>query len=326
MPRTIPTPPLPRSARAPCRWPLPQGSALALWTVLASQAHEGLVVLIADDPQRAWSLEEELTFFAGTLPVLHFPDWETLPYDEFNPHPRIVSQRIATLGQLPTLERGLLVVPVTALAQRLAPPSYLATGVSLDSGDALSPAEASRRLQAVGYRRVPQVSDPGDVALRGHVLDVHPTGAAQPFRVRFAGGSIASIQALDPDTQRSQQTVAHLALLPAREFPLDGEAVRRFRAHLRGHIDGDPQACPLYRDMREGTAPAGVESWLPLFFEQTATLFDYLPGQPLFVLLPDTLASARALWDEASARHVRRADPHCARWCPRPAWRWHTGR
>jgi len=308
MSRSIPTPPLPRSSDSPLDWPLPQGSALALRTALAAQAHEGLVVLVADDPQRAWALEDELTFFAGTLPVLHFPDCETLPYDEFNPHPRIVSQRIATLQRLPTLERGVLVVPVTALTQRIAPPAHLATCLSLASGDTLAPAEASRRLQAAGYRRMPQVADPGDYALRGSVLDVYPTGAAQPYRIRFPEDSIVSIKAVDPDSQRSQQASEHLALLPAREFPLDGAAVRRFRAQLRGRIAGDPDACPLYRDMREGMAPAGVESWLPLFFEQTATLFDYLPGQPLFVLLPGTRAAARALWDEACARHARRAD------------------
>ncbi|MGN2241902.1 transcription-repair coupling factor [Frateuria sp. GZRR33] len=308
MPRSIPAPTLPRSARSPCAWALPHGSALALWTVLAAQAHEGVVVLVADDPQRAWVLEDELAFFAGALPVLHFPDWETLPYDEFNPHPRIVSQRIATLQRLATLERGVLVVPVTALMQRIAPPAYLATGLRLASGDTLTPADARRALEANGYRRVAQVADPGDYAPRGSVLDVYPTGAAQPFRVRFAEGAVASIKAVDADTQRSQQAIERLDLLPAREFPLDADAVRRFRAQLRERIAGDPEACPLYRDMREGLAPAGVESWLPLFFEHTATLFDYLPGSPLFVPLPDTQAAARMLWDEACARHARRAD------------------
>ena len=276
--------------------------------MLAAQAHEGLVVVIADDPQSAWALEDELAFFAGALPVLHFPDWETLPYDAFNPHPRIVSQRIATLHRLPTLERGVLVVPVTALMQHIAPPAHLATGLSLASGDTLAASEARHRLEAAGYRRVPQVADPGDFALRGSVLDVYPTGAGQPFRVRLADGAIISIKAVDADTQRSQQAIERLALLPAREFPLDPGAVRSFRARLREHIEGDPEACPLYRDMREGTAPAGVESWLPLFFEQTATLFDYLPEQPLFLPLPGMQAAACALWDEACARHARRLD------------------
>ncbi|HET6806508.1 MAG TPA: hypothetical protein VFH59_13825 [Frateuria sp.] len=167
---------MPRSARTPCAWPLPHGSALALWAVLAAQAHAGPVVVVAVDPRQAWVLEDELACFAGALPVLHFPDWETLPYGEFNPHPHIVSQRIATLQRLPDLERGVLVVPATALMQRIAPPAHQATGLFLASGDALAPIEGRRRLEAAGYRRVPQVADPGDYALRGSVLDVYPAG------------------------------------------------------------------------------------------------------------------------------------------------------
>ena len=306
MSKPIPSPPLPRSAKSPCDWPLPHGSALSLWVALAAQAHVAPVVVVAADPQQAWALEDELAFFADGLPVLHFPDWETLPYDRFNPHPRIVSQRIATLQRLPTLQRGVLVVPVTALVQRIAPPAHLASGLRVAGGDTLAPTDGRRRLEAAGYRRVPQVSEPGDVALLGSVLDVYPTGAEGPFRLRFADGRIASIKAIDADTQRSLQALDSLDLLPAREFPLDAAAVQRFRARLRERIEGDAQACPLYRDMREGAAPAGVEAWLPLFFEQTATLFDYLAGQALFVPTPDAQAAAAAFWDEACARHAAR--------------------
>lgn len=155
MPRTTPPPPLPRSAESPSDWPLPHGSALSLWVAVAAQAHAAPVVLVVPDPQQAWALEDELAFFANGVPVLHLTDWETLPYDRFNRHPRIVSQRIATLQRLPALQRGVLVVPVTGLMQRIAPPAHLASGLCVATGDTLAPADGRRRLEAGGY-----VADP----------------------------------------------------------------------------------------------------------------------------------------------------------------------
>jgi transcription-repair coupling factor (superfamily II helicase) len=199
------------------------------------------------------------------------------------------------------------VVPVTALAQRLAPPSYLATCVSLDSGDALSPAEASRRLQAVGYRRVPQVAEPGDFAVRGALIDIYPMGSDEPYRIELFDDEVESIRSFDPESQRSQQQVERIELLPAREFPLTEESAKTFRSNLRERFPIDVRRCPLYQDIKEGVTPGGIEYYLPLFFEQTATLFDYLADDALFVLGEGVGEAADQFWAQTAERYDQRA-------------------
>jgi transcription-repair coupling factor (superfamily II helicase) len=302
----LPPPPLPASARTPCRWSPPRGAARALFPALAAQAYERPVVVVAADPQEAWALEDELVFFAGALPVLHFPDRETLPYDAFNPHPQIVAQRIATLQRLAAFERGLLVVPAVTLAQRLAPPSHVTgAGLTLATGRSWTPAALRQRLAAAGYRRCARIEDPGDYSLHRGVLEIHPPDAEQPFRIRLADEAIASIRAFDPQTQRSGETLDELALRPAREYPLGADAAERLRAGL---ADTDPAPSGAWlRELQDGGLPAGIESCLPLLFDDTATLFDYLPNGALFVLDPGLPAAVDASWREARTRHARQA-------------------
>src|SRR5687767_7515416 len=238
------------------------------------------------DTHAAHALEAELKVFAlADFPVLHFPDWETLPYDLFSPHPDIVSQRVATLYRLPTTRRGILVVPVATLMQRLSPVEFVAgNALVVETGQKLDFESEKRRLESAGYRHVPQVLDPGDFAVRGALLDVFPMGASEPYRIELLDDEIDSIRSFDPETQRSQQRVESVRMLPAREFPLDENAARAFRNLLRERFPIDPRRCPLYQDLKEGGAPAGIEYYLPLFFEKTATLFDYLGDDALCVL------------------------------------------
>ncbi|HTD28076.1 MAG TPA: transcription-repair coupling factor, partial [Xanthomonadaceae bacterium] len=235
--------------------------------------------------------------------VLHFPDWETLPYDLFGPHPDIVSQRVATLYGLPTTRRGVLVVPVATLMQRLCPPGYVAAqSLLISRGQKFDLLLEQRRLEAAGYRNVQQVLDPGDYAVRGGLLDLFPMGASEPYRIELLDDAIDTIRSFDPESQRSSHPVESVRLLPAREFPLDEESIKRVRATLRERFDIDTRRSGLYQDLKEGGTPAGIEYYLPLFFSSTASLFDYMADDTLIVLGEDALDAAATFWTQTSER------------------------
>jgi transcription-repair coupling factor (superfamily II helicase) len=249
-----------------------------------------------------------LQVFTEQLPVLHFPDWETLPYEAFSPQPGVVSQRIATLYRLPGIKRGVLVVPIATLMQRIAPRSHITgTGLVLDKGQKFDIANEQRRMEAAGYRHVPQVTEPGEFAVRGALVDIYPMGADEPYRVELLDDEVDSIRSFDPETQRSQQPVEHVELLPAHEFPLTEEAAKAFRSALRERFPIDTRRCPLYQDMKAGVTPGGIEYYLPLFFAQTATLFDYLADDALFVLCEGAADAAEQFWTQTMGRYDQRA-------------------
>src|SRR6185437_13215289 len=224
------------------------------------------------------------------------------------PHPDIVSQRIATLYRLPSVRRGVLVVPVATLMQRLPPRSHIAgSGLSIARGQSFDLADEQRRLEACGYRHVPQVNEPGDFAVRGALIDIFPMGSREPYRVELFDREIDSIRSFDPETQRSLQQVDKVELLPAREFPLTEDATKAFRERLRERFPIDVRRCPLYQDMKAGVSPAGIEYYLPLFFERTETLFDYLDEHALFLVGEGALEAAEHFWSQVGERHEQRA-------------------
>ncbi|MEO6065533.1 MAG: transcription-repair coupling factor, partial [Lysobacterales bacterium] len=285
----------------------PNDTALAWALAQAARAHTGLLIVVARDTHQAHALESDLRILASELPVLHFPDWEMLPYDLFSPHPDIVSQRIGALYNMPGLTRGLLVVPIATLMQRLAPRSYISgSSLVLKRGQKLDLEGERRRLEGSGYRHVPQVLDPGDFAVRGALLDLYPAGSALPYRIEMLDTEVDTIRTFDPETQRSLDRVESVRLLPAREFPLDDDAVRRFRNALREGLPIDIRKCPLYQDIKEGATPAGIEYYLPLFFDHTDTLFDYAPHGALFALADGVLEAAEAFWKQTGERFENR--------------------
>jgi len=309
MTATLLRPPLPKSAKVRRYWENPPGSSFALLLAETARSHAGLVVVVTRDTQSAHTLETELASFVGDgTEVLHFPDWETLPYDLFAPHPEIVSQRIATLYRLPAQTRGVLVVPVATLMQRLAPRSYISgTGLALNVGQKLDLGAEQRRLEAAGYRNVPQVQEPGDFAVRGALIDIYPMGAAEPYRIELFDEEIESIRNFDAETQRSLHKVESVRLLPGREFPLTDESAKSFRTRLRERFPIDIRRCPLYQDIKEGATPAGIDYYLPLFFTQTETLFDYLGADALFVVADGALDAAEQFWRQTGERYEQRA-------------------
>jgi transcription-repair coupling factor (superfamily II helicase) len=264
------------------------GDSQALAIATAVQAATGPLLVVTPDMQTAEQLQEQVAFFAGSnvLSVITFPDWETLPYDSFSPHQDIISGRLATLYRLSELQQGLLIVSVATLLQRLPPADFVyKNSLILNTGERLVLEDIRARLDSSGYRCVAQVMEHGEFAVRGSLLDLYPMGSDLPFRIDLFDEEIESIRTFDPETQRSLEQQVAVRLLPAREFPLDEAGIRRFRQRYRIAFEGDPQASSIYRDVSQGIAPPGIEYYLPLFFEQTSTLFDYLPKNTCIVEL-----------------------------------------
>ncbi|MDT9581358.1 transcription-repair coupling factor [Stenotrophomonas indicatrix] len=306
-----PAPPLPRAGQLRAWWRTPASpTALAWYLAQAARTHDAPLLVVARDNHGANQIEADLHTLLGgdpSLPVVAFPDWETLPYDRFSPHPDIISQRLSALHRLPTLKRGLVVVPVQTLLQQLAPRSYVIGGsFNLEVGQRLDLEAEKRRLESAGYRNVPQVMDPGDFAVRGGLLDVYPMGADEPLRVELLDEDIDSIRAFDPESQRSLDKVEAVHMLPGREVPMDDASIARVLATLRERFDVDTRRSSLYQDLKSGLAPAGFEYYLPLFFERTATLFDYLPAGSLPVVCVGAAEAAETFWTQTGERYEQR--------------------
>lgn len=287
------------------------GAAQSLAIAEAASAAKRFTLLLTADSQSAERLEQELKFFAPTLPVLHFPDWETLPYDLFSPHQDIISQRIASLYRLPELEHGVLVVPITTALHRLAPTKFLlGSSLVLDVGQKLDVEAMRTRLEASGYRYVDTVYEHGEFTVRGALIDLFPMGSKLPYRIDLFDDEIETLRTFEPETQRSIDKVDSVRLLPAKEFPLQKEAVTRFKARFRERFDVDFRRSPIFQDLNSGITPAGIEYYIPLFFEETSTLFDYLPQDTQVFSLPGIEAAAETFWKDVRNRYEeRRVDP-----------------
>jgi len=279
------------------------GSADALSLARAASAGPPLLVLAAS-AQDAERLREEISWFDPALGVHRLPDWEILPYDQFSPHPDLVSERLATLWQFSNGAFRVGIVPVTTALQRLPPRAYVAGRTFHLKAKTRLDLEALRsQMVLAGYHHVQQVMSPGEFCVRGGIIDLFPTGSAVPYRLDLLGDEIESLRTFDVDTQRSIYPVSEVRLLPAREFPLDDEGRARFRDAFRERFEGDPTKSRVYKDVSNGVAPAGVEAYLPLFFESTATLFDYLPQETRLITHGEVGPAAEAFWKDLKSRH-----------------------
>jgi len=257
------------------------GSADA--AVIAQQAQQhrkefSVLVIICANALDASRLQEEIPVFAPNLVVRLLPDWEILPYDAFSPHQDLVSERLATLHELLTGACDIVLMPVTTALQKLGPPSFLAAHTFFfKKGDRLDEKALRSQLQQAGYDPVSAVVRPGEYSLRGGLIDLFPMGSALPYRIDLFGDEIDQIRSFDPDSQRSLYPVHEVRLLPGHEFPMDEEARTIFRGRWREVFEGDPSRCSIYKDMGAGIPSAGIESYLPLFFDHASTVFDYFP-------------------------------------------------
>jgi transcription-repair coupling factor (superfamily II helicase) len=279
------TPPAVAAAGEQAHWTRLYGTTKSMVIAAAASAEQRPFVIIAGDVASATQIEEELAFFAPDIPRYHLPDWETLPYDRFSPYQDIISERIATLSLLPSLRHGVVIMAIQTALHRLPPRAWLdGRAFSLRQGDTLDRDEFRRQLETAGYRACTQVSEHGDYAVRGSLIDVFPMGTEQPFRIDLFDDEIETLRLFDIETQRSTDTVPVLEILPAREFPLDEAAVREFRRAWRLEFDGKAQNASLYDDVSQGLAPAGIEYYLPLFFDELDTLQSYLPDNAVVVV------------------------------------------
>jgi len=275
--------------------------ALALARAAASGAP---LLVLAASAQDAERLRAEIAWFDPALAVHRLPDWEILPYEQFSPHPDLVSERLATFWQFATGAFRVGIVPVTTALQRLPPRAYVAGRTfHLEAKTRLDLEALRAQMVLAGYHHVQQVMSPGEFCVRGGLVDLFPTGSAVPYRLDLLGEEIETIRTFDVDTQRSIYPVSEVRLLPAREFPLDEEGRARFRDAFRERFEGDPTKSRVYKDVSNGVAPAGVEAYLPLFFDATATLFDYLPKETRVVRHGEVGAAAEAFWRDLKSRH-----------------------
>ena len=304
---------LPRGAERLVKWGKLYGAAPALAIAEAAPNAPGPLIVITRSSREAETLNEELRFFGGHgLNVKIFPDLETLPYDSFSAHPDITSGRLATLAQLPRARNGVWLVAIDTLLQRLAPRSYVeAYSLKVHVNEKLDLEALRAQLTLAGYAAVTQVIAHGEFAVRGSLLDVFPMGSDVPYRIDMLDRDVDSIRRFDPDSQRSLDKLDRIHLLPARETPLDPDAVREFRRRYRLRFTGDLAEQTIYRDVSNGIAPGGIEFFLPLFFERTSHLFEYLPPDCILVEIEDAGTGVENLWNGIVERHDQlRHDRH----------------
>jgi transcription-repair coupling factor (superfamily II helicase) len=288
--------------------PAVHGSADA-WVLataaLALKAQQKMLTVVVANATDAQRLLAEIPWFGGAEMRCHLlPDWETLPYDAFSPHQDLVSERLATLHEVMNGQCDVLLVPATTALVRMAPPSFLAAYTFFfKQGETLNEARLRAQLMLAGYTHVTQVMSPGEYSVRGGLIDLFPMGSVLPYRIDLFGDSIETIRTFDADTQRSLYPVREVRLLPGREFPMDEKARTAFRSRWREQFEGDPSRSMIYKDIGSGIASAGIEYYLPLFFDGTATLFDYLPAQGMFALSGNIDEAIQRFWTDTQSRY-----------------------
>ena len=281
------------------------GAAAPLVAVELARALEQPLIVLATDPRHADQLEAEIRWFAGPdLPVAHFVEWETLPYDSFSPHQDIVSQRLSVLASLGKMKNGIVIVSSPSLLQRLPPVDYVAARtLMLQLGQSIDRQEFTDALSACGYLRIPQVSEHGEFAVRGSLLDVFPMGSTTPIRIDFFDDEVESLREFDPESQLSGEKIESIRILPAREIPLDESDVKNFRHRYRERFEGQPSRSRVYREISDGIAHGGIEYYLPLFFDTTASFFDYLPENSVILAPTDLKSILDQSWQEVGERY-----------------------
>ncbi|WP_305840850.1 transcription-repair coupling factor [Photobacterium leiognathi] len=287
-----------------------KGAALALSFAEIAASHNGPILAVVPDTQTALKLQPEISQFCD-VDVKVFPDWETLPYDNFSPHQDIISERLARLYKMPTQKSGIILVPISTLLQRLTPSEFIHQhALMVKKDDRMSLEKLRLQLEVSGYRHVDQVMEHGEYASRGSLLDLFPMGSQSPYRIDFFDDEVDSIRQFDPDNQRSTGEIDSINLLPAHEFPTDDIAVENFRMRWRERFEARREPESIYQQVSKRTWPAGIEYWQPLFFDKTETLFDYLPDNALLVTLGELEPAVDTFLADADYRYdQRRVDP-----------------
>ena len=281
---------------------LPSGLDANILAHLAGQKRR--LLILAADAQEALRLHAEVQFFDPSLCVLLFPDWQTLPYDHFSPHSELVSERLASLWHICQREYDIIITPVSTPMTRLAPiRHFLRHTFFLQNKQRLDIVQLRENLINAGYHHVTQVMAQGEFSIRGGLIDMFPMGAPLPYRIDLFDDEIDSLRTFDPETQRTLYAVHEIRMLPAREYPMDAGGIAAFRQRYRARIDGDLSTSRIYKEVSKGLWPGGIEYFMPLFFDETATLFDYLGDDVVIVLHHDVERAATIFWKEVESRY-----------------------
>ena len=289
-------------------WGQTYGCSKGLALAKAVEEYAGLTLVITKDIQSAEILRSEMAFFSdASAETQLFPDYETLPYDVQAPHEDIISDRLLILRSLLDTHCRTLIVPVTTFMSRLSPKSFIRDQIiCLAKGEQLDLEDFRKILIKAGYQFVSQVMLHGEFTIRGSIIDLYPMGSDLPYRIDLLSDEIDTIRTFNPENQISAQLVGSIRILPAREFPTDEGAVKRFRQNYRARIEGDPNNSVIYREVSNHNLPHGVEYYLPLFFEQTDTFFSYLPEKCQLILFEDCIDVAEEFEDEIASRFEQR--------------------
>ncbi|HBI21555.1 MAG TPA: transcription-repair coupling factor, partial [Legionella sp.] len=302
---------LPQSITMKQTWGQLYGSSLPLVLAEYGQQTLGVTLIITPDNLSANQLLMELQFFLATEAnppeLLLFPDWETLPYDQFSPHQDILSERLYTLSRLQHTTHAIIISPASTLMHRICPPAFLNQyGLVLQEGQTLDINAFRERLQEAGYHSVNKVLEHGEYAVRGSIIDLYPMGSDFPYRIDLFDKEVEGLRRFDPETQRTIEKIPQIQILPAHEYPLDETGIALFRRAFRDAFSGNPSQCPIYDAVTDGRAFGGLEYYLPLFFETPGTFFDFLPKTASVCLIESTQDAAEQFWRELSVRYEQR--------------------
>ena len=297
---------IPRTAQVH-QWQNLNGCASSIAITKLASETDRLFVYVAQNSEHAYRISQEIRWFSNGLSILNLRDQEILPYDPFSPQKTITASRLETLYALSGIGNGILVIPVQTLMQRLPPCDYvLSRTLLLKPGSQFYIEKERERFDRVGYRAVSTVYEQGEYAVRGSLFDIYPIGSLHPVRVDLFDTEIESLRFFDPESQRTIKQIEELHILPANEFPLDESSIRQFRNTWHRLFDVDDNACPVYRDVSQGIIPEGVETYMPLFFPSTSTLFEYLPNDSVFILDDHVREAGEEFWCEIESRYESR--------------------
>lgn len=295
-------------------WGQLSGAARSLALAEYCAQHSGIKLLVTPDNLQASQLQAELAFFLGidSQEMILFPDWETLPYDQFSPHQDIISERLTALNRLQISTNAIVISSISTLMHRLCPPTFLhQKAFILQKNQRLHLEHFRTQLQQAGYFSVNKVLEHGEYSVRGAMIDVFPMGSKVPIRIELFDDEVESLREFDTETQRTIKKITALSILPAREMPLDEESIAIFRRQFREQFPGNPAQCSLYEAVSNQQFQGGVEYYLPLFFEQTASFFDYLPADACVFLIENIAEESERFWKEVNTRYEQaRYDIH----------------
>ena len=308
--KSIKDPTIPNGLYERCYWQGTEGCASNLALCNAAANADAPILLICENNEVVEQSIRELKYFClahKELTVFSLPDWETLPYDNFSPHQDIISERLSALFNLPQLERGILVLSITSLMHQLPPHKYIAANsFDLKVGQQLSIDKTREQLTLAGYQSVNSVFEHGEFAVRGSIIDIFPMGSLVPFRIDLFDDEIETLRTFDPESQRSEEQVQEIKLLPGREFPLDDDGIALFRARFHELFNIDVRQCPLYQDVSDGINSPGLEYYLALFFDELNTLFNFMPNNTIIVKQGDLKAAGEQFWRDIKNRYEDR--------------------